>query len=137
MAVKLKKNAAIGSLSVTPLIDVVFLLLIFFLVATRFSKQENELDLDLPTASEALPITVRPTELFINIDKEGQYYIQGKFRQVEELEHILRQAAINNPQTQTVVIRADQTTDWQAVATAFDLCKKVGIYQYTAMTEGQ
>ena len=137
MAVKLKKNSAGGALSVTPLIDVVFLLLIFFLVATRFSQQESELDLDLPTASEALPITMQPTELFVNVDREGRFFINGAYRQIEELEHILRRAAVNNPQTQTVVIRADKTTDWQAVATVFNVCKKVGIHQYTAMTDGE
>ena len=43
MAVKIKKGAALGALSITPLIDVVFLLLIFFLVATRFEEAEREL----------------------------------------------------------------------------------------------
>ncbi len=134
MAVKPKKHA-VGTLSITPLIDVVFLLLIFFLVATRFAKEERALELELPTASESLPLTEEPRELFINIDREGRYFIQGRFRHVEDVEQILIQAAANNPLTQAVVIRADRQADWQAVLTAFDLCKKAGIYQYTAMTD--
>ncbi len=136
MAVKPKKHA-VGSLSVTPLIDVVFLLLIFFLVATRFSEEEREIDIELPTASQSLPLTQEPREMFINIDRDGQYFIDGKYHYPEQVEQLLRKAAANNPLTQTVVIRADKTTDWQYVLTAFDLCKKAGIYNYTAMTDQQ
>jgi len=136
MAVQPKKHA-VGSLSVTPLIDVVFLLLIFFLVATRFAEEEREIEIELPTASQSLPLTAEPREMFINVDQQGQYFIEGKFRHAEEVEQILRQAVANNPLTQTVVIRADKTTDWQFVLTAFDLCKQAGIYNYTAMTDEQ
>ncbi len=134
MAVKLRKRA-IGSLSITPLIDVVFLLLIFFLVTTRFAEEEREIDLQLPTASESLPLTAEPRELFINVDREGRYFIEGQFRHVEEVERLLNQAAANNPLTQTVVIRADKQSPWEFVLTAINLCKKSGIYQYTAMTD--
>jgi biopolymer transport protein ExbD len=63
--------------------------------------------------------------------------VQGKFRQPEAIERILRTSATNNPLTQTVVIRADKQADWQHVSNAFDLCKKVGIYEYTAVMDGQ
>ena len=53
MAVKIKQGRALAALSMTPLIDVVFLLLIFFLVATRFEQEDRELDVVLPSASEA------------------------------------------------------------------------------------
>lgn len=134
MAVQLKRQA-LGSLSITPLIDVVFLLLIFFLVATRFAEEEREIEIELPTASQALPLTAEPRELFINIDRAGRYFIEGEFRHVEAVEQLLRQAAANNPLTQTVIIRADRTADWQHVLTALDLCKKTGITNYSAMTD--
>ncbi len=134
MTVQPKKHA-IGSLSVTPLIDVVFLLLIFFLVSTRFAEEERSIEIELPAASQSLPLTSQPREMFINIDKQGQFFVDGKFQHPEQVETILRQAVANNPLTQTVVIRADKSTDWQFVLTAFDLCKKVGIQNYTAMTD--
>ena len=132
MSVKLKRTSAVSSLSITPLIDVVFLLLIFFLVSSRFAEEERELDLNLPNVSEALPATLQPEELIVNINKEGRYYINGAFRQVEQVEQILRRAQANNPLTQTVVIRADRETDWEPVAIAISLCKKVGINEFTA-----
>ena len=78
MAVKIKKGTAIGTLTLTPLIDVVFLLLIFFLVATRFAQEDRELDVMLPAASEAKPLTVQPKEMFINVDHGGRYFVDGK-----------------------------------------------------------
>lgn len=132
MPVQLNRSSAIGSLSVTPLIDVVFLLLIFFLVSSRFSEEERELDLNLPSVSEALPATLEPSELVINIDAEGRFFIDGAFRQAEQVEQILRRSQANNPLTQTVVIRGDRESNWEAVATAMGICKKVGIFEYTA-----
>ncbi len=132
MSVKIKRTSAVGSLSITPLIDVVFLLLIFFLVSSRFSEEERELDLNLPSVTEALPATAQPDEMVVNVDKEGRYYIDGAFRQVEQVEQILRRAKTNNPLTQTVVIRADRKAQWEPVATAIGLCKKVGINEFTA-----
>ena len=136
MSVQLKKKSAIGSLSITPLIDVVFLLLIFFIVSSRFSEEERELDLNLPSVTESLPATAQPNELVVNIDEKGKFYIDGAFRQLEQVEELLRRAKANNPLTQTVVIRADQKTECQPMLTAIGLCKKVGINEYTATIAG-
>ena len=132
MSVSIKRSSAIGSLSITPLIDVVFLLLIFFLVSSRFSEAERELDLNLPSVTQALPAMAQPHELVVNIDQEGRYYIDGAFRQLEQVEQILQRAKTNNPLTQTVVIRADKTTQCEPMLVAIGLCKKVGINEYTA-----
>jgi biopolymer transport protein ExbD len=131
MAVKVKRTA-VASLSITPLIDVVFLLLIFFLVSSRFSEEERELDLNLPSITEALPATAQPEEIVINVDDKGRYFIDGAFRQVEQVEQILLRAKANNATSQTVVIRADKTADWGMVATAMGICKKVGISDFSA-----
>jgi len=134
MAVKIKR-ANSAQLALTPMIDIVFLLLIFFLVTSRFSEEEQQLDVELPSASEALPASIQPDEIVINIDAQGRYYIDGRFRPVEQIEPLLRRAQINNPLTQTVVIRADKRADWDHVLTVFNLCKKVGITEYTATTD--
>lgn len=135
MAVRIRKSAVIGTLTLTPLIDVVFLLLIFFLVASRFSEEERQLDLNLPSVSEAMSVTAPINEIVINIDAAGQFFIDGSFRQIEEVEMILKRARTNNPHSQAVVIRADKQTDWDHVATAMNLCKKVGIEEFTATTD--
>lgn len=85
MSVHIKRTSAIGSLSITPLIDVVFLLLIFFLVSSRFSEEERELDLNLPSVTEALPSSMQPDEIVINIDREGRFFIDGDFARLNRL----------------------------------------------------
>jgi len=135
MPVEIKKSKAVSSLSILPLIDVVFLLIIFFLVATRFVQAEQELDLQLPTASEALPMTADVTEVIVNIDKQGQYFLDGKFRLPEEVEQILKTRATNNPLSQSVIIRADREADVQYFISLIDICKRVGLQNYTAMIE--
>jgi biopolymer transport protein ExbD len=129
--VKFKKDQALLSLSLTPLIDVVFQLLLFFIVATRFADEDREMIVPLPDASEAKPITYVPQELFININHDGQYFVGGKTVDEIELEDILRRAAVNNPANQSVRIHADRRVKFQAVVTAVNLCKRTGIQDYT------
>lgn len=133
MAVNLRKSTAMELMSMTPLIDCVFLLLIFFLVAARFEQEERQLNVKLPAASEAKPLTARPKEVFINIDANGQFLIQGKVVGVERLAEILATAARNNP-TQSVVIRADKNVLWNFVAAAMNACNKAGISDYRVAT---
>ena len=136
MAVKIKKGTALASLSLTPLIDVVFLLLIFFLVATRFAQEDRELDVVLPSASEAMPLTVKPKELFVNIDKDGRFYVDGRTLTVDEVEEVLRQAAADNPVDQSVIIRADKRVQFDYVVAVMNACNVVGIQNYSVTTSG-
>lgn len=131
MAVKLRPTKAIGALSITPLIDIVFLLLIFFLVSSRYENEEPQLDLNLPQVSEALPASVQPQELVISVNDQGQYFIDGQFRQLEQVEQIITRAHTNN-RTQTVVIRGDKQAAWQHVVMVINLCQKIGIQDYSA-----
>ena len=128
MAVKVRKSSVLESLSLTPLVDVVFLLLIFFLVATRFAEEDRELDVRLPTASEARPLVLKPQDIELSIDKNGHYSLSaGRTMELEELEAILSRAAVNNPLTQSVVIRADRDCSWNHVAQALSVCYRVGL----------
>ena len=90
------------------MIDIVFLLLIFFLVATRFAEEDRELEVMLPTASEAKPLIVKPREIFININDQGAYFFGNQQMDLEQMEKTLQSADVNNPVGQTVIIRADK-----------------------------
>jgi biopolymer transport protein ExbD len=140
MSVKIDKGQALGALNLTPIIDVVFLLLIFFLVATRFEEEERSLEVVLPQASEAMPLVARPKELFVNIDRQGQYFVGGQFVTAGQLDQALRQAAADNPGRQTVIIRADKRCALEHAVTVMDLCNRAGIRDYrltTAAPENQ
>lgn len=134
MAVTFKKGRAIGALSLTPLIDVVFLLLIFFLVATRFAEEEREMDVVLPEASAARPMIVEPKQLFVNIDRDGRYFVSGAELDPMQLEQALFQAWTNNPTQQEVIIRGDKSAAWEHIALAMNLCNKANIRNYKVAT---
>ena len=135
MSVKIEKGSALSSLSLTPLIDVIFLLLIFFLVATKFAEEERELNnVRLPVASEAVPITSRPKEVVVNIDQQGNYYVTGKMLDLDGLQAALHQAYADNPTQASVVIRGDEHCDWGAVVAAMNACEMANITDYRPTT---
>ena len=123
--------------NMTPLIDIVFLLLIFFLVATRFSEEDHELEVMLPTASEAKPLIIKPKEIFINIDSNGKYFVGNKMVDLEKMETQLASADINNPTGQTVIIRADKRCQWESVVAAINACQRAGIHDVRPTTAGE
>lgn len=134
MSVKIKKGEALASLSLTPMIDMVFNLLIFFLVATRFAEEERELEVNLPDASEARPLVAQPRELFINIDRHGRYFVTGQMISIDQLEEICRRSAASNPGRASAVIRADRDCRWQPIVAAINVCKKAGFREYRVTT---
>ena len=137
MAVKVNRGRVLGVLSMTPLIDVVFLLLIFFLVATRLSQEDQELDIPLPSAANAMPMTVEPQELVVNIDEKGAIFVNSKYLQENEFEDLLRNSVVNNPVGQSVIIRADRSVKLQAPINVIDICLKLGAtYSLSIADEG-
>ena len=136
MSVKINKGNALDSLNLTPMIDCVFLLLIFFLVATEFEKDERSLAVQLPQASEAMPMTAKPKEFFVNVDEHGKFFVQNQLMSEGELFAALQQAWANNPGRQKAIIRGDKRCPWQFMVTVMNLCNKAGIHDYQVTTLG-
>lgn len=132
---KIKRSTVASTLSLTPLIDVVFLLLIFFLVTSEFEDEERRLNIVLPTATSAVPMTSRPREVVVDIDQQGSLFLNGQQTDLPELERLLRIAVTNNPTNQSVVIRADRATTFQPVVSVMDVCNRTGIQDYTVTTQ--
>ncbi|MCU0721069.1 MAG: biopolymer transporter ExbD [Pirellula sp.] len=137
MTINIRKSKALESLNLTPLIDIVFLLLIFFLVATRFAQEDRELPVQLPSAANALPMTLEPNELVINVDESGTYIVQGAALDLVGVERVIRQAVADNPIQQVVVIRGDKNVRLQAAVTLMDMCAKLKVPSYKISTEPQ
>lgn len=136
MSVKIQKSRALATLSLTPLIDVVFLLLIFFLVATKFEEEERSMDVALPQASTAQPLTAKPNEIFLNIDAQGHYFIGTKRMDADGLLAEFQQAFVRNPRT-PVIIRADKRCSWQHVIAAMDINRRAGFVQPPRVTTAE
>ncbi|MEM9367482.1 MAG: biopolymer transporter ExbD [Planctomycetota bacterium] len=135
MAIEVKRSNVASTLSLTPLIDVVFLLLIFFLVTSEFEDEERRLDIVLPSATSAVPMTSKPREIVVDIDPSGKVYLRGEATTLEKLEDVLKTAVANNPTTQSVVIRADRVTTFQPVVNVMDLCNRTGVSDYSVTTK--
>lgn len=126
MAVKFLPGRALAALSITPLIDVVFLLLIFFLVASRLSQEDRELDIPLPSAANAMPMTSEVQELVVNVDELGAIFVNGDTLNLDQFDQMLTQAVANNPLGQSVIIRADRNVPLQTPVDVMDVCLKCG-----------
>jgi biopolymer transport protein ExbD len=124
-------------LPMTPLIDVVFLLLIFFLVAARLADEDREMEVQLPTASESKPLIAESRELFLHIDEHGQFFVTGQVVSAEQLEESLRNALREQPALETAILRADRRCAWDAVAQAINACHRVGLHDVRPTTSGE
>lgn len=137
MSVTINKGRLGTGLEMTPMIDIVFLLMIFFLVASKLDEDDRALDVVLPQAAAAQPLTTRPREFVINIDRAGNYFAGARPVRLEELQDLLVQAAADNPDRQTVIVRADEDAAHKFVVAAMDACVQAGIedYQVQAASE--
>lgn len=130
MSVRIDKGRLSGGLELTPMIDVVFLLMIFFLVASKLDEADRFIDVVLPKASAAKPLTSRPREFLVNIDREGNYFVGARPVAIGDLQTLLKQAAVDNPKRQTVIVRADENVAHKFVVAAMNACVEAGIEDY-------
>lgn len=121
--------------NLTPVIDVVFLLLIFFLVATRFDQEEREISTRLAKVPEASPLSMPPGEIIINVSKEGEYIVVGQKLSQQQLDSYLAELYRKNPTTQKVQIRADDRVQFRFPATVMGLCEQHKIDHYCTVIQ--
>ncbi len=123
-------------ISLTSLIDVVFTLIIFFVVTTTFD-QRSAIKLELPQASDA-PVETTVEPLTLVIDAEGRYYI-GNAELLKKDGNALRDALRSLPaevRERPVVLRADARAPHQAVVTALDALGQAGFEKVSIATVG-
>ncbi|MBT8148790.1 MAG: biopolymer transporter ExbD [Gammaproteobacteria bacterium] len=123
-------------INLTPLIDVVFLLLIFFMVSTSFVK-ESHLKLNLPRAEFTASTDGRSASLEVIVDQNGFYRIADKAlidNSAKTLRSALRHLAGENF-SQPLTITADATAPYQAVVRIIDIGGKLGFAQINITTQ--
>jgi biopolymer transport protein ExbD len=128
MLVKAARADVGVSIDLTPVIDMVFLLLIFFLVATTFHQTEREMRIALPTASAAEPISQLLREFVVNVDAQGGIYVSGRQITADELADMVKQAVAANPE-QKITVRGDRAATYASIVTVLDICKAGGIQE--------
>ncbi|HEY9052940.1 MAG TPA: biopolymer transporter ExbD [Gammaproteobacteria bacterium] len=121
-------------LNITPLIDVVFLLLIFFMVSTTFDKQAK-LKIDLPEAS-ATAQQQSDHSIVIGIDAKGRFFVNDRQlvnSQLQTLKLALTKT-LGDKKDVPIVLRADAQTPHQAVVTAMDAASQLGLTRLSIAT---
>ncbi|HPE62280.1 MAG TPA: biopolymer transporter ExbD [Thiolinea sp.] len=119
----------------TPLIDVVFLLLIFFMVTTTFDRNA-EIKVELPTASTTVR-SDRNDKLELLIDGQGRYYVNGREvlnSEPETLFQAMTQVLNEMDTVPPLVISADSTVNYQTVVTAMDIAGRLGLTNFSLAT---
>ena len=121
-------------LNLTPMIDIVFNLLIFFMVGTRFADMERQFDVQLPQVSAAQPLTGLPDEIVINVFDDGRIVIRREELSREELLNRLIEAR-GRYADQAVLIRGDGAADFQKIAEVLAICHEAEISNFSLATQ--
>jgi biopolymer transport protein ExbD len=114
-------------INLTPMIDVILTLLIFFMAATKlYDWNEQKLDVQLPEVGQAKPITEAPAEVELKISQDGTVAFDGEVIGLRQIEERLRRARDNYPD-QSVIIRGDGRVAYQRVAEVMSACEAAGV----------
>jgi biopolymer transport protein ExbD len=128
-------------INLTPLIDVVFLLLIFFMVSTTFNK-ESKLQIRLPEASTKQPIDAKQQFIEVQIGESGQFAVKGSNQEeavvllnndTDTLQRSMRKTVGANTDT-VVIIRADKNATHENVVRVMDAARRLNLLQVTFAT---
>lgn len=114
----------------TPLIDVVFMLLIFFIMTTTFNKPI--LDIILPSSEQAESNTVKEEELLLSIDKEGMYHYKDTLLSAEEVQILL----VENTEL-LLNLFVDKEAPFEAFVTVVDMAKEYRGGRFVISTEAK
>lgn len=114
------------AINLTPMLDIVFNLIIFFVVGTRFIGAETKLPVKVPEVSEAGKLPPAPEKRVINVYRDGSISLDDRFLTADQLRHELaatraRYAGLG------VIVRGDAEGTFQSVATVLNACRQAGI----------
>jgi biopolymer transport protein ExbD len=115
------------SINLTPMIDVTFLLIIFFLVSSHLAKQENFLPLELPLASSGVSDFSERTTLTVQIPPDGTYLVNNSQVSLDQIQNfILSKMAENSKNPIRIRIRTDKSAAYAPIAKLLKLCALTG-----------
>ncbi len=142
---RVPSNLARGSLgfNMTPMIDVVFLLIIFFLVSSHLAQQEIQMELDLPTAGTGQrPQEDETRRVVVNVLPDllpggGQLMVGGRMLSAEELEQLIRFESQRTEGPLEVRIRSDRRVAYRVVEPVMVACAKAGVWKVTFAVTGK
>jgi biopolymer transport protein ExbD len=123
-----------AAMQLAPMIDIVFLLLIFFIVTWQFSRSETELSVSVPTAQEGAEPNRQRGEIIINVLADGTIRVEGVTMDLDQLFAKLEPIA-KQYENQPVRLRGDGAGTYQRMVEVIDTCQKAGIWNISFATQ--
>ena len=120
----------------TSMLDVIFLLLCFFVTVSVFSQWENEISIKLPSAETSDEPDVLPGEIIVNLAKDGTVVVNGKLLELADLQARLKKVAKFYP-GQPVIIRADKELAYEKLVKVIDTCRAADVWNFSLATDGR
>jgi len=114
------------AINLMPLIDMVFLLLVFFLVATTIAQEERDSEIELPTASTLAPLSAPPPQLVVNVRDDGTIKVGKQTVTMEQLGTMLKKVAQESPDKE-LLVRADMNSFHKYFAGVVKTARESGI----------
>ncbi len=122
-----RQPEATAELELAPMIDVVFLLLIFFIVSWQFAKFEEDMDVSVPAAEEVAPDDKAVGEIIVNVSADGEIILNSaRVTKAALRDKLTRIHEVN--ESQAVILRGHVDADFQIVIEVLDQIKKAGIW---------
>ena len=125
-----------ASVQMASLMDVIFLLLCFFVTSSVFSQWETEISIALPTAKSSTVPGRMPGEIILNVAADGNVTVNGQKLSLAEVTERLTRIAKLYP-GQPVVIRADKTTKYEALVSVIDACRTADVWNFSLATKDE
>lgn len=133
---KFRKNqiAEPVSIQLAPMIDIVFLLLIFFIVTWNYGRRETEIEIAVPAADEGKSNTNKDVgEIVVNVKKDGSIMVEGeKLSEDQLLNKLMLIASVHKDQA--VILRSDENSFYKFTINVLNICQKAGIWNVSFAT---
>ncbi len=131
-----KPSRTAAAVQMSSLMDVIFLLLCFFVTTSVFSQWETEISISLPTAKSATVPGRMPGEIILNLDKDGTVSVNGQPLTLAEVTERLSRIAKLYP-GQPVVIRADKAMPYDSLVGVIDACRTADVWNFSLATKDE
>jgi biopolymer transport protein ExbD len=113
-------------INITSLLDVMFILIIFFMATTTFREEERDVQVRLPQDAQGKALSSAERVIVVNVRKSGAYVVMNDQVTVEEMAKLVIDAVKNDPEVK-VLVRADQEALHGYVARAIATCRHAGV----------
>ena len=118
---------------IAPMVDILLVILVFFIVTWNFALSENELDVRVPTATKANETQPYVGQVVINIKADGTVIVNRQPKSSQELLELLKKLSQLYPD-QAVIVRGDQGVEYKHIVDVLDICRQADIWNVAFAT---